>query len=402
MSIKEEFPLLEKRDIVYLDNAATTQKPPCVIEAASRYYNENNANPLRGLYQLSIDATDEYENARQEVADFIGAADKSEIIFTRNATESLNLVAYSYARTFLKEGDEVITTIAEHHSDMIPWQQACRATGAHLTYLYCEKDGTMTPDMLEKIISDKTKIVAVTQVSNVFGRVNDIKGFAEVAHRHGAVLVADGAQSVPHIPVNVQDLDCDFLAFSGHKMYAPMGIGVLYGKKELLEKMPPFLFGGEMIEYVTTEGATWAELPHKFEAGTVNVGGAVGLGEAIRFMKRFGWEKIEKREEELTTYAMEKMAAYPHVHIIGSKDPKEHHGIITFTVDDVHPHDCAAIFDEHNVAVRAGHHCAQPLLKYLGKMSTVRASMAFYNDKRDIDKFYDALISIRKEMGYAD
>ena len=357
---------------------------------------------MRGLYQLSIDATDEYENARQEVADFIGAKDKAEIIFTRNATESLNLVAYAYARNFLKEGDEVITTIAEHHSDMIPWQQACKATGAHLTYLYCEKDGTMTPDMLEKIISDKTKIVAVTQVSNVFGRVNDIKGFAEVAHRHGAILVADGAQSVPHIPVNVQDLDCDFLAFSGHKMYAPMGIGVLYGKKDILEKMPPFLFGGEMIEYVTTEGATWAELPHKFEAGTVNVGGAVGLGEAIRFMKRFGWDSIEKREEELTTYAMEKMAAYPHVHIIGSKDPKEHHGIITFTVDDVHPHDCAAIFDEHNVAVRAGHHCAQPLLKYLGKMSTVRASMAFYNDKSDIDAFYDALISIRKEMGYAD
>lgn len=402
MDIKKEFPILEKRQIVYLDNAATTQKPPCVIEAASRYYNENNANPLRGLYQLSIDATDEYENSRQEVADFIGAADKSEIIFTRNATESLNLVAYAYARNFLHEGDEVITTIAEHHSNMIPWQQACKATGAHLTYLYCEKDGTMTPEMLEKIISDKTKIVAVTQVSNVFGRVNDIKGFAEVAHKHGAILVADGAQSVPHIPVNVQDLDCDFLSFSGHKMYAPMGIGVLYGKKDLLEKMPPFLFGGEMIEYVTTEGATWAELPHKFEAGTVNVGGAVGLGEAIRFMKRFGWEKIEQREEELTVYAMEKMAAYPHVHIIGSKDPKEHHGIITFTIDGVHPHDCAAIFDEHGVAIRAGHHCAQPLLKYLGTASTVRASMAFYNDKSDIDAFYDALVSIRKEMGYAD
>ena len=402
LDIKKEFPILEKRQIVYLDNAATTQKPPCVIEAASRYYSENNANPLRGLYQLSIDATDEYENSRQEVADFIGAADKSEIIFTRNATESLNLVAYSYARNFLHEGDEVITTIAEHHSNMIPWQQACKATGAHLTYLYCEKDGTMTPEMLEKIISDKTKIVAVTQVSNVFGRVNDIRGFAEVAHKHGAILVADGAQSVPHIPVNVQDLDCDFLSFSGHKMYAPMGIGVLYGKKDLLEKMPPFLFGGEMIEYVTTEGATWAELPHKFEAGTVNVGGAVGLREAIHFMKRFGWEKIEQREEELTTYAMEKMAAYPHVHIIGSKDPKEHHGIITFTVDDVHPHDCAAIFDEHGVAIRAGHHCAQPLLKYLGTASTVRASMAFYNDKSDIDAFYDALVSIRKEMGYAD
>ncbi|MCR4733352.1 MAG: SufS family cysteine desulfurase [Lachnospiraceae bacterium] len=400
--IRKEFPILKNRNVIYLDNAATSQKPPCVIEAANQYYSMHNANPLRGLYELSVDATDAYENARKTVADFIGAARPEEIVFTRNASESLNLIAYSYARTFLKEGDEIICTIAEHHSNMLPWQQAAKATGAKLTYLYCEKDGTLTPEMLEEIISEKTKLVAVTQISNVFGRLNDIKGFAKVAHANGALLVADGAQSVPHVPVNVQDLDCDFMAFSGHKMFAPMGIGALYAKYDLLEKMPPFLFGGEMIEYVTTEGATYAEVPHKFEAGTVNVGGAVGLAEAIRFMQRFGWETITKREDELTAYAMEKMKEYPYVHVIGSDDPKEHHGILTFKLDGVHPHDIAAIFDEHGIAVRAGHHCAQPLMKYLGTLSTTRASLAFYNNKEDIDAFIETLMEIRKEMGYAE
>ncbi|MBQ1597603.1 MAG: SufS family cysteine desulfurase [Candidatus Weimeria sp.] len=400
--IRKEFPILKNRNVIYLDNAATSQKPPCVIEAANQYYSMHNANPLRGLYELSVDATDAYENARKTVADFIGAARPEEIVFTRNASESLNLIAYSYARTFLKEGDEIICTIAEHHSNMLPWQQAAKATGAKLTYLYCEKDGTLTPEMLEEIISEKTKLVAVTQISNVFGRLNDIKGFAKVAHANGALLVADGAQSVPHVPVDVQDLDCDFMAFSGHKMFAPMGIGALYAKYDLLEKMPPFLFGGEMIEYVTTEGATYAEVPHKFEAGTVNVGGAVGLAEAIRFMQRFGWETITKREDELTAYAMEKMKEYPYVHVIGSDDPKEHHGILTFKLDGVHPHDIAAIFDEHGIAVRAGHHCAQPLMKYLGTLSTTRASLAFYNNKEDIDAFIETLMEIRKEMGYAE
>ncbi|MCR4869292.1 MAG: SufS family cysteine desulfurase [Lachnospiraceae bacterium] len=400
--IRKEFPILTNRNVIYLDNAATSQKPPCVIEAADQYYRMYNANPLRGLYALSVDATDAYENARKTVADFIGAARPEEIVFTRNASESLNLIAYSYARTFLKEGDEIICTIAEHHSNMLPWQQAAKVTGAKLTYLYCEKDGTLTPQMLEDIITERTKLVAVTQISNVFGRLNDIKGFAKVAHDHGAVLVADGAQSVPHVPVDVQDLDCDFLAFSGHKMFAPMGIGALYAKYDLLEKMPPFLYGGEMIEYVTTEGATYAEVPHKFEAGTVNVGGAVGLAEAIRFMQRFGWDLITKREEELTVYAMEKMKQYPYVHVIGSEDPKEHHGIITFKLDGVHPHDIAAVFDAHGIAVRAGHHCAQPLMKYLGTLSTTRASLAFYNNKEDIDAFVETLMQIRKEMGYAE
>ncbi|MBQ1472738.1 MAG: cysteine desulfurase, partial [Lachnospiraceae bacterium] len=323
-------------------------------------------------------------------------------IFTRNATESMNLVAYSYGMHFLHEGDEIIVSIAEHHSNMLPWRQVAKVTGAHVTYLFCKEDGTLTPDMLEEIISDKTKIVAITQISNVFGRLNDIKGFAAVAHAHGAIMVADGAQSVPHIAVDVQDLDVDFMGFSGHKMFAPMGIGALYGKYELLEAMPPFLYGGEMIEYVSMEDATYAEVPHKFEAGTVNVGGAVGLAEACRFMGRFGWERIEKRENDLTVYAMEKVVRLPHVHVLGSDDPMDHHGIITFMIDGVHPHDVAAIFDAHNIAIRAGHHCAQPLHKYLGKLSTSRASLAFYNNEEDIDAFVDCLGNIRKDMGFTD
>lgn len=403
VNIRKQFPILKERNIVYLDNAATSQKPPCVIEAVSEYYRKNNANPMRGLYELSIDATNAYEDSRKTVADFIGADDPSEIVFTRNASEGLNLVAYSYGMNFLHEGDELIVSVAEHHSNMLPWQQVAKHTGAKLTYLFCDKEtGELSPQMLEDIITDRTRLVAITQVSNVFGRLNDIKGFAEVAHRHNAVLVADGAQSVPHMPVNVHDLDCDFLAFSGHKMFAPMGIGALYGKKELLDKMPPFMFGGEMIESVTLEGAKYAEVPHKFEAGTVNVGGAVGLAEAIRFMKRFGWDTIESRENRLTRLAMEQMKDIPHVHIFGSDDPDDHHGIITFAIDGVHPHDVAEIFSSQNVAIRAGHHCAQPLLKYLGTLSTSRASLAFYNNEEDIEKFISCLKTIRSEMGYTD
>ena len=403
VNFKSAVPTFEVyKNLVYLDNAATTQKPAQVLDAVERYYREENANPLRGLYDLSVKATDAYENAREAVRRFIGAKSTKEIVFTRNATESLNLIAYSWGNANIAEEDEILIAVSEHHSNLLPWQILANKTGAKLNYLECDEHGGYSVESLKNALTPKTKLFAIAQVSNVFGRINPIREFADICHKNGTVIICDGAQSVPHMAVDVVDLGVDFLAFSGHKLYAPMGIGVLYGREELLDKMPPFLYGGEMIDVVKKYSATFAELPHKFEAGTVNVGGAVGLGEAIRFMKRFGWDTIEKREEELTTYAMEKMAAYPHVHIIGSKDPKEHHGIITFTVDDVHPHDCAAIFDEHNVAVRAGHHCAQPLLKYLGKMSTVRASMAFYNDKSDIDAFYDALISIRKEMGYAD
>lgn len=400
--IREQFPVLTNRDIVYLDNAATTQKPPCVVAAVQQYYEKNNANPMRGLYELSIDATEAYEQARKTVADFINAEDPSEIVFTRNATEGLNLVAYSYGMHMLDAGDEIITTVMEHHSNMLPWQMVAREKGVSITYLKPDMDGYLDPGKLEEKISDKTKIVAITQVSNVFGRENEIKELAAIAHKAGAVFVCDGAQSVPHMKVDVRDLDVDFLSFSGHKMYAPMGIGVLYGKRDLLSKMPPFLYGGEMIETVTLEKATYAELPHKFEAGTVNVGGAVGLRAAIEFMKRFGWEKIEGRENELTEYAFEKMSAIPHVHIIGSENPREHHGIIAFSIDGVHPHDVAEIFSSRNIALRAGHHCAQPLHKFIGTMSSTRMSLAFYNDEDDIDKFISCLSDIRREMGYGD
>lgn len=403
LEIRGQFPILKDRNVVYLDNAATSQKPPCVIEAASQYYSLNNANPMRGLYELSIDATNAYEDARKTVSEFIHAKRSEEIVFTRNATESLNLAAFSFGASVIKRPeDEIIVSIAEHHSNMLPWRELANRTGAKLIYFECQDDGLMTPEMLEEIISDNTKIVAITQISNVFGRVNDIQGMARVAHAHGAYLVCDGAQSVPHIPVDVQALDVDFLAFSGHKMFAPMGIGALYGKYELLDKMPPFLHGGEMIEYVTLDRVTYAEVPHKFEAGTVNVGGAVGLAEAIRFMMRFGFDAIEKRENHLTRYAFEKMVQIPHVHILGADNADDHHGILTFTIDDVHPHDVAAVFNSENIAVRAGHHCAQPLHKYLGRMSTTRASLAFYNNEADIDAFIACLESIRGRMGYED
>ncbi len=397
---KKGFPVLEGQKIHYLDNAATTQKPGCVITAAENYYRMHNANPMRGLYALSIAATDAYEKARSSVREFINAEKDEEIIFTRNATESLNLVAYSYGSMALKEGDEIIVTIVEHHSNFLPWKQAALRAGAKIVFFECEQDGSLSLDKFKSLLNDRTKIVAMTQLSNVFGRMYDVKEFAACAHEVGAVFVCDGAQSVPHMPVDVRVLDVDFLAFSGHKMYAPMGIGVLYGKSRLLKEMPPFLYGGEMIEYVTREKTTYANIPHKFEAGTVNVGGAVGLDEAIAFMKRIGWDTIIDSENKLTAYMFDEMSKIDHVHIIGSDDPGEHHGIITFVIDDVHPHDVAAIFDENDVAIRAGHHCAQPLHQHLGLFSTTRASLAFYNTKEDIDAFIACLKTIRGKMGY--
>ncbi len=400
IQIKGEFPILQNRNVIYLDNAATSQKPPCVNNAVSEYYTTGNANPMRGLYELSVDATNTYEEARAEVARFINAKSSAEIIFTRNATESLNLAAYSLCHAVLKPDDEILISVMEHHSNMLPWREMAGRIGAKVRYIECDSKGEVTPEMLESAVNDKTRIICHTQMSNVFGREYDVKAFAEIAHRNNAYFVCDGSQSVPHIPVSVQDLDVDFLAFSGHKMFAPMGIGVLYGKRELLDIMPPFLHGGEMIEYVTLETVTYADVPHKFEAGTVNVGGAVGLREAIHFMERFGLKEIGKREEFLTRYTMERMADIPNVHILGAKEPEKHHGIITFVIDGVHPHDVAEIFNSENIAVRAGHHCAQPLHKFLGSMSTTRASLAFYNNVDDMDRFLDCLSGIRKKMGY--
>ena len=337
---KKDFPLLrEHRDIIYFDNAATSQKPDCVIKAEGDFYTQHNANPLRGSYPLSVEATDIYENSRIKVQKFINAASNREIIFTRNSTESLNLIAYSYGLTNVNAGDKVLVSGMEHHSNMLPWQMVTKAKGAELEYIECADDGSVDLERIKEQITDNTKIVAITQVSNVLGRVNPIKEIAKLAHEKGAVIVVDGTRSIPHIRVDVQDLDADFFVFSGHKIFGPMGIGVLYGKEKLLDAMPPFLTGGEMIDSVRRDGATYAELPHKFEAGTVNARGAAGLAAALDYVDSIGYEEMQKQEEEVIRYVMEGMKKIPHVHILGSQDPKEHLGIVSFAVDGVHPHD---------------------------------------------------------------
>ena len=400
--IKADFPIFQSGDFIYLDNAATTQKPYTVVEAMKHYYETENANPLRGLYALSIKATDAYEKARESVAKFIHAKSPEEIIFVRNATEALNLVAESYGRAFLKEGDEVLITIMEHHSNLIPWQQIAKEKGAVLRFLEPDEEGLISEETFKRALNDKVKIVAMAEVSNVLGNRQNIEKFVKLTHEKNAIFVCDGAQSVPHRKVDVTESDVDFLAFSGHKIYGPMGIGVLYGKKEILEKMPPFLFGGEMIEYVTKEEATWAELPHKFEAGTVNVGGAVGLQAAIHYVEKLGFSFIEERERELSAYLMDGMKDIPHIRILGSKNGEHHHGIMTFTIDGVHPHDIAEILDSHHLCIRAGHHCAQPLMKFMGTPSTSRVSLGLYNTKSDVDAFLSAVKTIRGAMGYGD
>ena len=397
---RDDFPLLNSLDIAYLDNAATAQRPQCVLDAVTEFYKSKNANPLRGLYPLSISATESYESARDTVRDFLNAKSSSEIIFTRNTTEGLNLVAYSYGLSNVKAGDEVLVSIMEHHSNLLPWQMVCRRTGAALKFMECEPDGTLDLNKVASLITPKTKIVACTHVSNVLGRVNPIREIAELAHRVGAVMVVDAAQSTPHLPVDVQALGADFLSFSGHKVYGPMGIGVLYGREELLDAMPPFLTGGEMIESVTREGAVFAELPHKFEAGTVNAADAVGLQAAIEYVKSVGFEQMHRQEVALTRRAMDGIRGIPSVHVLGSENPEEHCGIITFTVDGVHPHDISEILASDGVAIRAGHHCAQPLLAYLKHPSTARASLAFYNTEAEIDRLLDSLSTLRERMGY--
>ena len=400
--IRSAFPLFEDPSIVYLDNAATTQKPDCVLRAVREYYEHETANPLRGLYELSLKATDEYENARKAAADFIHAKSANEIIFTRNATESLNLVSFTWAEANLKPGDEILISILEHHSNILPWQMAAKRTGAVLRYVECDEKGRLTPEMVRAAMTEKTRLVAMTQISNVLGVKNDIKAFARIAHEFGAVFVCDGAQSVPHIPVDVQDLDVDFLAFSGHKMMAPMGIGVLYGKLDLLEQMPPFLTGGEMIEYVQRQSATYAEVPHKFEAGTVNAGGAVGLRAAISYYNTLGFDLIEERENHLTKLCMDQLREIPHLHLLGDDDLMNHHGIVSFVIDGVHPHDIAAILDADRIDIRVGHHCAQPLHKYLGHLSSARASLCFYNTDEEIFRLAESLKKVRGKMGYAE
>ena len=399
---RNDFPLLMQNKIIYIDNAATSQRPQCVIDAEGDFYKNYNANPLRGLYSLSVEATEVYENAREAVRKFIGAEKSNEIIFTRNTTESLNLVAYSYGLSNVKKGDEIVVSIMEHHSDLLPWQMVAKTCGAELKFIECAKDGSIDLEKVKELITSRTKIVAMTQVSNVLGREYPVKEIAKLAHKKGAVMVVDGAQSTPHMRVDVTDLDADFFAFSGHKLLAPMGIGVLYGKEELLEKMPPFLSGGEMIDSGTRTSAVYAELPHKFEAGTVNAAGAAGLKAAIDYIEKVGFDYIGEREIALTSRAIEKMKKIPHVNIIGSENADEHTGIVTFTIDNVHPHDISEILAADGIAVRAGHHCAQPLLTHLGLNSTARASFAFYNTEDEVDKFTDSVATIRERMGYGE
>lgn len=419
--VRNDFAFFRNDDkTAYLDNAATTQRPDCVLKAVKTFYQTVNSNPLRGLYRISLEATEAYEQARKKVAGWIGAG-RQEIIFTKNASESLNLAAFSLSEAILKEGDEILVGIMEHHSNMLPWRMAAERKGATVRYLKPMKkrpegtsteegvtfaddpsdEGLITPEMFEAALTERTKIVAVTQVSNVFGRENDIKAFAKICHERDIVIVVDGAQSVPHQRVDVAELDVDFLAFSGHKMCGPMGIGVLYGKYEWLERIPPFLTGGEMIELVTLDRITYAEIPHKFEAGTVNAGGAVGLAAAIDYYEKLGIDNIVARENELTSYAYGKLTGIDGIRIIGSTDPAEHHGILTFTLRDVHPHDIAYLLDDQaDVAIRAGHHCAQPLLRYLGTPSTARASFAFYNTEEEIDRMAECLAGMRSGMGF--
>lgn len=399
-NFKEDFPLLKAQDIAYLDNSATEQRPGCVIEAVKHYYETQNANPLRGFYDLAMEATQCYDDARSCVKNFIHAGSTEEIVFTRNTTESINLVAYSYGLQNLKAGDEILITIAEHHSNMLPWQMVAQQTGATLKYLDCQMDGSFREEDIEKAVTPNTKLAAVGHISNVTGRIGPVEKIISLVHAVGGVVLVDGAQSAPHIPVDVQKLDADFFAFSGHKLMAPLGIGVLYGKKALLKKMPPFMRGGEMIDSVTRDGAVFAPLPQKFEAGTVNGGGAAGLKAAIEYLQSVGFETIEARERELTRYAFGKMKEIPGVTIVGSDDPDEHNGILSFLVDGVHPHDISAILGEDGVCIRAGHHCAQPMLTHLGISSCTRASLAFYNTKEDVDRLIESLSTVRRKMGY--
>jgi len=399
---RQDFPLLRENPIVYLDSAATAQRPDVVIEAEMEFYRNYNANPLRGLYSLGIEATDRYEEARECVAKFIHAASAKEIIFTRNATESLNLIAYSYGLSHLREGDEIVVSILEHHSNQLPWRMVAEKTGAVVKYLECDRQGHISDADLQAAFSEKTKLVAVTQVSNVLGIRTPIEKIVALARKSGAVVVLDAAQSTPHMEVDVQKLGVDFLAFSGHKLMAPMGIGVLYGRKELLSEMPPFLTGGEMIQTVTRDKVVYAELPHKFEAGTVNGAGAWALAAAIQYLQEVGYEQIQKKELLLTTQLMDGLKKVLHVQIQGSPDPKEHCGIVSFTIDGVHPHDVSSILDADGIAVRAGHHCAQPLMQQIGVMSTTRASMYFYNTEEDIEKLLASVQTIRRRMGYGE
>jgi cysteine desulfurase / selenocysteine lyase len=400
LDIRKQFPILHQEvngnPLVYLDSAATSQKPIQVIEALEKYYREYNSNVHRGVHTLGTRATDGYEGAREKVRKFINAKSTEEIIFTRGTTTALNTVAASYGAANLKEGDEIIISHMEHHSNIIPWQQIAKKTGAQLKYLPLQEDGSISLEDVQTTVNHNTKIVSLMQVSNVLGVINPIKEIAKIAHENGAIMVVDGAQSAPHMKIDVQDLDCDFFAFSGHKMCGPTGIGALYGKKSLLEKMDPIEYGGEMIDFVELYDSTWKELPWKFEGGTPIIAGAIGLGAAIDFLEQIGLEHIAEHEHRLAAYAMEKMSTIEGITIFGPQDPAKRAGLVTFNISDVHPHDVATVLDAEGIAVRAGHHCAQPLMRWLKQSATARASFYLYNTEEEIDKLVAGLIKTKE------
>ncbi|EAD3584633.1 cysteine desulfurase [Listeria monocytogenes] len=401
--IRADFPILaqeiNEKPLAYLDNAATSQKPKQVIEALTHYYEFDNANVHRGVHTLAARATDAYESARGKVAKFIHAREVAEIIFTRGTTSAINLVVDSYAEANIEAGDEIVISYLEHHSNLIPWQQLAKRKGAVLKYIELEEDGTISVEQAKKTIGEKTKIVAVAHVSNVLGTITPIKEIAAIAHQFGAVILVDGAQAVPHMEVDVVDLDADFYAFSGHKMMAPTGIGALYGKRELLDAMEPTEFGGEMIDFVELYDSTWKELPWKFEAGTPIIGGAIALGAAIDYLAKVGLANIHAHEQALASYAIEEMSKIEGITIYGPKDASKRCGLVTFNLEGAHPHDIATILDEDGIAIRAGHHCAQPLMKWLDVSSTARASFYIYNTKEEIDALIDGLKLTKEYFG---
>ncbi|EAF0179869.1 cysteine desulfurase [Listeria monocytogenes] len=401
--IRADFPILaqeiNEKPLAYLDNAATSQKPKQVIEALTHYYEFDNANVHRGVHTLAARATDAYESARGKVAKFIHAREVAEIIFTRGTTSAINLVVDSYAEANIEAGDEIVISYLEHHSNLIPWQQLVKRKGAVLKYIELEEDGTISVEQAKKTIGEKTKIVALAHVSNVLGTITPIKEIAAIAHQFGAVILVDGAQAVPHMEVDVVDLDADFYAFSGHKMMAPTGIGALYGKRELLDAMEPTEFGGEMIDFVELYDSTWKELPWKFEAGTPIIGGAIALGAAIDYLAKVGLANIHAHEQALASYAIEEMSKIEGITIYGPKDASKRCGLVTFNLEGAHPHDIATILDEDGIAIRAGHHCAQPLMKWLDVSSTARASFYIYNTKEEIDALIDGLKLTKEYFG---
>ena len=388
---KEDFPILKNRDMAYLDSGATTQKPQKVLDAVESFYEHENANPHRGAYSLSIEATEAYESTRGKIAKFINARYPEEIIFSKNATESLNLLAYSYGLDNLEKEDEVVISIMEHHSNLVPWQYVTNKTGSTLKYMYINDNFEISKEEIESKITDKTKIVGITHISNVLGTINPVKEIIKYAHKKGAIVIVDASQSIPHMKIDVQDLDADFLVFSGHKMLAPLGIGVLYGKKELLQKMKPFLMGGDMIEYVYEQKTTFAPLPNKFEAGTQNVEGVIGLGAAIDYIQKIGYDKIQELENDVVSYARQELSKLDYLTLYLTPNTENHSGVISFNIKGVHPHDVASILDSENVCVRSGNHCAQPLMRFLGIDSTCRASFYFYNTREDVDRLVHAL-----------